>query len=82
MLEAPLTFAEFLSLIEEYQLPVEGPERFRFMIRDTSAAEFRKFLDSDDGERVWTLMVGDEEDPGEGDLTDGCGNRWIRPPEG
>lgn len=69
-----MTFAEFLSLVEEYNLPVEEPERFRFMIKDTSAAEFRAYLERErDSNRVW--QYGDEPDV----LLDGDGNKWIRP---
>jgi hypothetical protein len=73
-----MTMAEFLSLAEEYGLPVEDPERFRFMIRDMSAAEFRAHLDKKDAP-IWRFED-DEEDGGKtaGDLTDGCGNRWVR----
>lgn len=69
-----MTYVEFLAIVEEYKLPVEDPERFRFMIREMSAAEFRVHLDRErDSNRVW--QYGDEPDV----LLDGGGNRWMRP---
>ncbi len=67
-----MTFAEFLALVEEYDLPVDEPERFRFMIRDMTAAEFRAHLESEKVEPVWI-------NDGWGNLTDGRGNRWLSP---
>lgn len=67
-----MTFAEFLAIVEEYALPVEDPERFRFMIREMSSAEFRAHLDKDEAEPVWI-------NDGWGNLSDGRGNRWVSP---
>jgi hypothetical protein len=67
-----MTFAEFLCLVEEYELPVENPERFRFMIKDMSADEFRAHLDGKAERATW--IYGDEPDV----LLDGSGNRWRR----
>lgn len=67
-----MTMAEFLAIAEEYRLPVENPERFRFMIREMSAAEFRAKLDERDEEPVWAS-------DGAGALHDGRGNSWTPP---
>jgi len=66
-----MTMAEFLSLAEEYNLPVENPERFRFMIREMSAAEFRAWLDKEEDAPTWT-------DDGAGRVHDGRGNSWTQ----
>lgn len=77
-----MTFAEFLSLVEEYNLPVEEPERLRFMIKDMSAAEFRKALDDRESEggdgSVWTIAFEQNGTQTDNALTDGNGNRWKR----
>ncbi len=64
-----MTFAEFLSLVEEYNLPVEEPERFRFMIKEMSADEFRAHLDKESEGPTWTYD--------ETGLHDGRGNRHV-----
>ena len=69
-----MTFVEFLAIVEEYNLPVENPERFRFMIKDMSAAEFRAHLDKDEDGPQWRFAFDDEER-----LTDGNGNYWTPP---
>jgi hypothetical protein len=69
-----MTFAEFLAVVEEYDLPVEDPEKFRFLIKDMSLAEFRAYLEREqDSSKVWEY--GDEPDI----MLDGDGNRWLRP---
>lgn len=67
-----MTLAEFIVLIEEFNLPVENPVRYLFMIRETTYADMRCAIERDE----WSWL--DEDGPG-GDSTDGHGNRWVRP---
>lgn len=70
-----MTYVEFLTIVEEFDLPANEKDMFRLW-REVQAADAGKFRETlreqlSEAGRVW---VDDNDDA----LTDGCGNRWIK----
>lgn len=71
-----MTFADFLTLLDEYEIELEEPERFRFMLKDADREEIIRLLQDreEPKQACWARDVGND-----ARTTDGNGNHWRRP---
>lgn len=70
-----MTFAEFLCLLDEYEIDVEEPERFRFMLKNADRDEMIRLLQEVNTPKQvsWSRDIGNDSR-----TTDGQGNVWRR----